>query len=245
VAGELVEKVVAAHGGAEAWRAIGEMRVHARSSGLALGSKGAGRRFREYDLQVEMDRQRGVFWPYPRPGRRGVYEEGRVRVESDSGEVLAEREDQRPQYRRPRRLFYWDALDSLYFGGYAMWNYLNMPLLLMSPEIEVREGDPWEDPTGEVWDRLEVTFPEGFHTHSPKQTFYFDQDGLLRRHDYTAEPFGSWANTAHLSTGHKQFDGVIVATDRRVVPRSLRTNRTRPGPTMVRLFIDDVQVSRR
>jgi hypothetical protein len=24
------------------------------------------------------------------------------------------------------RKFYWDDLDALYFGGYALWNYLNL-----------------------------------------------------------------------------------------------------------------------
>ena len=242
---ELVEKVVAAHGGEAAWAAVGEIAVHARSSGVALASKGARRRFRDYDLRVHADRQRSVFEPYPGPGRRGLFEEGRVAIEAESGEILAERDDPRPGYRRPRRFFYWDPLDSLYFAGYAMWNYLTMPLLLRRPGVEVREGGPWEESRGQTWDRLEVSFPPGIHTHSRKQTFYFDSEGLLRRHDYTAEPFGTWANSAHYSTGHKEFDGVVVATSRRVVPRSTRSNRARPGPTLVRLELEDLQVSPR
>jgi hypothetical protein len=159
--------------------------------------------------------------------------------------TLAERDDPRPEYRRRRRFFYWDPLDSLYFAGYAMWNYLTMPLLLRRPGVEVREGGPWEESKGQTWNRLEVSFPPGIHTHSRKQTFYFDPDGLLRRHDYTAEPFGTWANSAHYSTGHREFDGVVVATSRRVVPRSTRSNRARPGPTLVRLELDDLKISPR
>src|SRR4051794_8342766 len=120
-AGELVDKVVAAHGGEAAWAAVREISVHARSSGLALASKGARRRFRDYHLRVEADRQRSVLEPYPGPGRRGVFEAGRVMIESEGGEVLAQRDEPRSEYRRPRRLFYWDPLDSLYFAGYAMW----------------------------------------------------------------------------------------------------------------------------
>src|SRR4051794_19642900 len=244
-AGELVDKVVAAHGGEAAWAAVGEITLRGRLRGLALASKGAGRRFRDYHLRVETERQRSVFEPYPGPGRRGVFEEGRVAIESESGEILAQRYHPRPEYRRPRRFFYWDPLDSLYFAGYAMWNYLTMPLLLRRPDVEAREGGPWEESKGQVWDRLEVSFPPGVHTHSPKQTFYFDREGLLRRHDYTAEPFGTWANSAHYSTGHREFDGVIVATSRRVVPRSIRTNRARAGPTLVRLELDDLKVRSR
>jgi hypothetical protein len=240
--GELVEKVVAAHGGQQSWSAAGEIRVHARSSGLALASKGARSRFREYDLRVTPDPARSVFEPYPRPGKRGVFEEGRVRVESEDGETLSERHDPRPRFRNPRRLFYWDPLDSLYFAGYAMWNYLTMPLLLTRPDVDVREGEAWQEAPGEIWSRLEVSFPEAIHTHCRAQTFYFDREGLLRRHDYTAEPFGSWATSSHYSTGHKEHDGVIVATNRRVVPRNPRSNRAFPGPTLVRLEIDDLEL---
>ena len=78
-----MDKVVAAHGGKAAWAAVGEISVHARSSGLALASKGARRRFRDYRLRVEPGRQRSAFEPYPGPGRRGVFEEGRVWIESE------------------------------------------------------------------------------------------------------------------------------------------------------------------
>jgi hypothetical protein len=39
---------------------------------------------------------------------------------------------------------------------------------------------------------LAVRFPEGVHSHTREQRFYFGSDGLLRRHDYEVDV---WADT--------------------------------------------------
>jgi hypothetical protein len=229
----LLEEALEAHGGADRWRATMELRARVKSGGFALASKLAGGRLRDYEATVTVERPHAVLDPYPAPGRRGVFDGDRVRVESGSGEVLAERADPRAVFRPlSRRALWWDPLDSLYFAGYALWNYLTTPLLLTRPGVEVREGEPWEEAPGERWRRLEVTFPPGLPTHSREQTFYFDEGGLLRRHDYTAEVFGSWAKAAHYCYDHREIGGVIVCARRRVLPRS-GSNRPRRGPLLV------------
>src|SRR3546814_14478541 len=50
---------------------------------------------------------------------------------------------------------------------------------------------------------------------SDLQTFYFDQSGLLRRHDYSVEIMGG-TTSANYATDHKAFDGLIFPTKRRV-----------------------------
>jgi hypothetical protein len=47
---------------------------------------------------------------------------------------------------------------------------------------------------GHVWRVITVTFPAEIHTHSRRQVFYVGDDGLIRRHDYTAEEFGHGPN---------------------------------------------------
>src|SRR5713226_8122721 len=39
----------------------------------------------------------------------------------------------------------------------------------------------------ETWRRLKVRFPADIATHSTERTLYFDQQGLLKRHDYDAK----------------------------------------------------------
>jgi hypothetical protein len=206
----LLDEAIEAHGGLESWRETEEIRVHARSGGAALASKFAHRPLREYDLTVSTNSQRAVIEPYPRAGSRGVFENGGVRIESDAGAVLAERADPRPLFPGGRRLLRWDRLDALYFAGYALWNYFNLPFMLTRDDIELREDDR----------TLRARFPEGFPTHSRDQAFHLDGRGLIVQHDYTAEVFGRWAKAGHVSLEFGELGGLTLATRRRVTPRA-------------------------
>jgi len=240
---ELLDEVLEAHGGLERWRAAGAIRAHARSGGLLVRTRVPGSRFADYRLTVEVQERRAVLDPFPGEGRRGVFDRGGARIESETGEAVESRTDPRPEFSGRsglRRNLRWDALDSAYFAGYAMWNYMTTPYLLTREGIEVREGEPWSQ-DGESWRRLEVTFPAGLDTHSRQQTFYFDSRGLLRRHDYVAEVVGGWAHGAHYCADHTQADGLVFPTRRWVRPIG-PLNRSLPFPTMVWIELDEISV---
>jgi hypothetical protein len=88
--------------------------------------------------------------------------------------------------------------------------------------------------------RLRITFPEDIPTHSKSQTFYFDEQLLLRRLDYTAEVVGSWAHAAHLCEEYRTF-GEIKAPTRRWVLPLLFGDRPMPGPTLVAIEVHYIQ----
>jgi hypothetical protein len=96
-----------------------------------------------------------------------------------------------------------------------MWSYLTSPFSFAAPGFEAEELAPWQE-RGETWRRLKVTFPDHIASHSKEQTFYFDADGLIRRHDYVSEVLGSSSPAAHYSSEHREFDGIKVPTRRRV-----------------------------
>jgi hypothetical protein len=239
----ILDHVLDAHGGRAAWDSAREVRAHVRAGGFLLRWKGAAGPFRDYQVVVSLDGTRSEFERYPGEGRRGIFAGDSVRIESVDGEVLEERQDPRNAFRHPRRFFRWDSLDALYFAGYAVWNYFTTPQLLTRAGVELREGEPWQEKRGESWRRLHATFPAGLPTHSREQTFYFDERGLLRRHDYTAEVNGSWAKAAHYSDDHREFDGLVFPTRRRVLPR-MRSNRSRSRPSVIWMEIESVAVSR-
>ena len=244
VADPLLAEVIEAHGGLDRWRQVKAITARARSGGLLIRTRVPGTRFADYEITVDVRDERAIIAPFPEPGRRGVFDGGAVRIEGDGGEVIAERADPRPEFfgrSGLRRNFRWDALDSMYFAGYAMWNYLNTPFLLTRDDVEVRTGDPWTQ-DGERWRRLEVVFPEGFDTHSREQSFYFDESGMLRRHDYVAEPVGGWAHAAHHCAGHVEAGGLRFPTRRWVRPIG-PGNRSLPFPTMVRIELDEIRVT--
>ena len=239
----LLDEVLEAHGGLERWRAARTVKARVRSGGLLIRTRVPGNRFADYRLTVDVDQPRAVIDPFPKDGQRGVFEHGAARIESDSGDLVASRDDPRAAFfGRPglRRNLRWDALDSAYFAGYAMWNYLTTPLLLTRDGVEVAEGEPWRQ-GDEEWRRLEVTFPEGLDTHSRRQSFYFDAQGRLRRHDYVAEVVGRWARAAHYCAEHAQAGGLVFPTRRWV--RQIRPGNTSlPFPTLVRLELSELHV---
>jgi hypothetical protein len=232
VAIELVEQAIAAHGGSQAWSSAGEIAVGVSSGGLAFSSKLQGHAVRDVQARISTTGQHVTFSHYPRPGQRGVLDaSGHVHIETDEGEVLRARENARGAFSGLRHKLWWDPLDILYFGTYAMWTYVSTPFVFAREDYMAREIDAWVE-DGERWRRLAVTFPAHVHTHSREQVFYIDAAGLIRRHDYTAEPIGKWARAAHYCFDHQSLQGLIVPTRRRVYPRK-RTNRRRAHPLLV------------
>jgi hypothetical protein len=88
--------------------------------------------------------------------------------------------------------------------------------------------------------RLQATFPEDIPTHSRRQTFYFDDQRLLLRLDYTAEVVGRWAHAAHLCEDYRMFDKLKVPTQRRVLPLFFGMGPL-PGPMLVGLTVHDIR----
>ena len=242
---ELVEKVLAAHGGADRWRAVSAITARGRINGL-LPRRFAGNKLADFTFEVQTAQQHTVIRDFPRAGQRAVFDQGVVRIETDEGEVLESRTDPRSLFSGLsgiHRNVRWDPLDVAYFAGYASWNYLNSPLLLTWDGVGVREGEPWRQ-RGETWRRLEVTFPAGFHTHCRHQTFYVDTDGLIRRHDFVAEPVGRWATAALCCDQHQDVDGLVIPMRRRVLPRG-PARRVLRRPTLLALTFTGVEINRR
>jgi hypothetical protein len=176
--GSLLEEVIEAHGGSERWQASAELSVDVSAGGLAVASKFQRSGLRDLVAQVSTDRQRVLFMPYPGPGKRGIFEGGAVRIESDDGRLVRQRLDPRPSLGDARHLLWWDHLDLLYFGASAVWTYLATPLIFATSGFQIEVLEPWTE-RGEVWRRLAVTFPAELHTHSRQQIFYFGDDGLI------------------------------------------------------------------
>lgn len=168
---------------------------------------------------------------------------GRCEIESHDGAVISSRAHPRAAFfgrSGLRRNIRWDPLDSVYFAGYAMWNYLTTPYLLTREGVAVEEGAPWQQ-EGETWRRLIVSFPPDIDTHSPRQTFYVDASGLLRRHDYVPEVVGHWARAAHYCADPVDVDGFVFPTCRWVHPIG-PGNRSLPFPTLVSILLTDIRV---
>lgn len=127
--------------------------------------------------------------------------------------------------RSGTRRLRWQPEDLGTFAAAAVWTYLTLPLLLDRADQIRRPPD-----TGDLR-RLEITLPPAIAGHGSIQTLHIGPDGLIRRHDYTATAFGSWARASQTITSYESFDGIPIGTTRRVTPRLL--GKPLPGPTLV------------
>jgi hypothetical protein len=239
----LLGEIMEAHGGLDRWRRARRIRARVRTGGLLPRTRFPGNKLARFQATIDVGQPRVIVFPFPTDDRRAVFDRGAVRIESEVGEPIAARRGARQQFHGLaglRRNLRWDALDTVYFGGYALWNYLTTPLLLARDGVEVREGEQWKHGR-ETWRRLEVMFPPSIPTHCPHQTFYADSAGRLMRLDYTAEVIGRFARAAHELDAHREFDGLLFPTRRRVHPRGPR-NRALPRPILVALEIESVRV---
>jgi hypothetical protein len=152
--------------------------------------------------------------------------------------VLDERADPRDSFAGHVLETPWDKLQLVYFAGYAMWTYLTAPFSFGTPGFHTEELAPWQE-DGQTWRRLKVTFPDQIATHSKEQTFYFDSDGLVKRHDYTAEVIGA-GPAAHYCAEYQEFNGIMVPTKRRVY--AIDTDGTvNPEPLLVSIDLDQIK----
>ncbi|QUR67509.1 hypothetical protein [Mycobacterium spongiae] len=239
----LLDEVLDAHGGLAQWRRADTIHARVRTGGLLLRTRVPGNRLADYRITVHVRQARTVLDPFPRDGQRGVFENGQVRIESHDGPVISSRANPRAAFfgrSGLRRNLRWDPLDSVYFAGYAMWNYLTTPYLLTREGVAVEEGQTWREGE-ETWRRLNVSFPWALDTHSPRQSFYFDGSGFLRRHDYAPEVVGRWARAAHYCVDPISAGGLVFPTRRWVHPIG-PGNRSLPFPTLVSIQLTDVRV---
>jgi len=140
----------------------------------------------------------------------------------------------------------WSKLQELYFVGYAFLNYLSSPFNLTEPGFEVTEIEPHEE-NGETWRRMVVRFPDDYPTHSAEQTFYFNQQGLLKRLNYVVDILGGGpaAGGAHYCFDHQKVGGIIFPTYRRVLGRDPKAEEPEPSaPVGVEVRTGDIGINK-
>jgi hypothetical protein len=201
----MIALAVARYGGRERWERLRLTLRPLSLGGLLPWMKGSGRTFRlPAHAEIVPARAEATFFDYGTAGGTGRFQNGRVAL---NDAPLAEH---RQTFRGLRKWRRWSPLDALYFFGYAMTHYHAVPFTLA--DAAIRAWNPARR-------ALTVRFAPAVHTHCPVQTFYFDETGLILRHDYVADIVGGWARGAHFWRDVQDVGGFPVALHRRVVAR--------------------------
>jgi hypothetical protein len=233
----LANEVIERHGGLARWNRFESVTARLHNGGALWPLKQQPGVLDDVWVRVHLRQPRASHFPFTLPHLRTAFQPDRVAIEDDAGNVVSE-------LLQPRRSFAghgldtaWSALQLAYFAGYAMWTYLNTPFLFARPGVQTEELSPWQE-NGERWRRLRVTLPQEIPSHSTVQTFYFDADRLLRRHDYDADVLGG-VPAAHYTADPVEVSGIVVPTRRWVLPR-LPDGRTEAEPMIVSIELSQL-----
>ena len=234
---KLAKLAIDAHGGLDRWKRFSTVSAHGINGGMLWAAKGKPTALADATITADLHTEKVSHWPFGSPDRRSRFEPQRVAIEDANGKVMEELLQPRASFKGHKLETQWNDLQLAYFAGTAMWTYLNTPFLLARPGVESEEIEPWKE-AGETWRRLRVRFPADIATHSTEQTLYFDQQGLLKRHDYDVE-IAAGSTAAHYVSELKEFSGIVFPTKRRIYPR-LPDGKSLPEPLIVSIDLDKI-----
>jgi hypothetical protein len=236
----LAQLAIDAHGGLDRWAKYRTLSADLVNGGALWPLKGQAGVLDESTVTVGLTDQWASHSPFGAPDYKSNFRPHRVAVESADGAIVEELNEPRASFAGHQVETPWNRLQLAYFAGYAMWTYLNLPFVLARPDVHSEELSHWEE-DGEGWRRLKVIFPETIATHSTEQTLYFDQKGLLKRHDYDVDISGG-SSAVHYVAEYQTFSGLLFPTRRRVFPRT-PDGKAMAEPLLVSIDLSNVVLS--
>lgn len=237
----LLNEIFEAHGGLDLWQSIYSISLKLRFHGLAFASKFNRSGLLERNVQVFRRQCKVIFSDYPKKGYTGFFEHDSVSIEDPKGAKIIERTNCRDSFSSLQKTIYWTDTDLLYFAGYALWNYINAPFLLGYEGVTIKSFNEWTE-KGETLYRLTAEFSDLIPTHCKQQSYYFNKELLLVRHDYNPEIFSPYAKAAHYSWAHNNVDGIKIPFKRKVVPR-MNNGTTKSWPKLVWIHISNAHIN--
>lgn len=237
---ELLNLAIEAHGGFDRWQQLKKISARCRVGGVVWHVKQCVGAFADVHFTMEPHHPHTEYLNWPSAQKSGVFEPRRTSILSESGTVIDVRESPRDVFSGHILTTPWDQQNSLYFASYAMWNYLSAPFLFKLAGFKAEEIEPWDE-DGQKWRRLKVTFPPEIPSHCAEQVFYFDEAGILQRHDYSVDIMGG-TSSAHYVSKHKVFGGIVFPTERRVYSKT-PDNKPMLERVAVSIDIDSVELS--
>ncbi|MBC9914538.1 hypothetical protein [Chitinophaga varians] len=235
---DLLKTTVDAHGGLETWNKFRKISARIVCGGVTWAMKQQPGIMDDLYVTSDTRREFTSHYPFINSDWHTSFEPGRVAIENSRGEVVEELLDPRSSFTGHTVETPWTRLQLAYFAGYAMWTYFNAPFNFAGDNYEAKELVPWKDGQ-ETFRRLRVTFPKEIASHGAVQTFYIDDAGLIRRHDYDVDILGG-SGAAHFLSNYVDVQGIKVATKRSVYVRQEDNSPLVPEPLLVSVDLREI-----
>lgn len=233
---DLSQLAMNAHGGLDRFNKFSYLNARLKQGGILWGLKGKPTVLENANVRVNLKDEVVSHWPFAPTQNRSVFTPNRVTIETPDGSIAEQLDNPRASFAGYEMETPWSNPQVAYFAGYTMWTYLTSPFILKQAGVSYEEIEPWAE-KGETWRRLRVTFPDRIATHSTHQTFYFDRNGILRRHDYEVDIQGSNPAARYL-LDPVEIQGIVLPTKMRIYPRNA-DNRPAPEPLIVTIDLSD------
>ena len=233
----LLARIIDAHGGMDFWNRYKKVEATIVSGGGFFRLKGVPQDSAPRRMTVWLHEERSSVFPFGAPDQRTMFTPERIAIEKLDGTVVAERQIPRDSFAGHQMNTPWDALHRAYFNGEALWTYLTTPFLLTMNGVRVDETEPWREES-ETWRVLRAYFPGSIETHCGIQDFFFDEDLMLRRHDYSVNIAGGFPAT-QLTSDYVIANVIYLQTKRRAYTRG---GDRRPVLDMLMVAIDISEV---
>jgi hypothetical protein len=136
----LLDLALEAHGGLDNWKGVTGVNLRLTLGGYLFEIKQHPHGLRAALVKVDARRPRTLIVPFPERGKRGIYQEGKVWVQTDTGAMVEDLPAPRTAYEGHQRSTPWNDLQYLYFIGYAFWNYFTTPFLPRIRGSDLRGG---------------------------------------------------------------------------------------------------------
>lgn len=216
---DLINRICDAHGGLDRWKLVESIELQMDIFGPILITRFKSPWLSNIVANIFTDRPYVSFHNFPEEGHTGIFDGYDVYIYNDNDLIYNERNYLNADELKKKPRLHWDHLDMIYFLGYALWNYSCSPYIFNNRGFDIRQGDDWLNQDGSVLSTLHVRFPRHIPTHCKHQVFYFNQQGLLERSDYTADIISPIAIGSHYCRDYKNVEGLEFATHRTVFPR--------------------------
>ncbi len=216
---DLINRICTAHGGLDRWKLVESIELELDIFGPILITKFKSPWLSSIVANIFTDKPYVSFHNFPEEGHTGIFDGYDVYIYNSQDRIYSERSYLNDDQLKTKPRLHWDHLDMIYFLGYALWNYSCSPYIFNNRGFDIRQGDDWLNQDGSVLSTLHVRFPRHIPTHCKHQVFYFNQQGLLERSDYTADIISPIAIGSHYCRDYKNVEGLEFATHRTVFPR--------------------------
>jgi hypothetical protein len=201
----VLEHALQAHGGMERWKKIQYLNTTWTFHGMMFKMRLRESQLNKLKARISTQKPSVEINGFLSRDTTSTFTPAQVEIHKP-GTPARLRQNIRNTFGGLRTLLWWDDLEMLYFAGYVLWNYSQLPFLLTWPALVIKSGTPYQE-NGETWSRLDVTFPADFPAHSQQQSFFFDENGLLRRHDYYVAIMSKLARGARYIHSYTDVNG--------------------------------------